>query len=446
MGQDLTFTLRSKVVNISPEVETFLGAGVTEAASPGHSNLEANFMLLEDSRGRQLLFVSIDTLYAGPVLTDVLKSAVNHLLPPSAVVVAASHTHNSPMLDSTKPRLGAVTQEHFDRICVELISSVREVFKVPPAQVKIHAKQFHVEATVSMRRTLIPIVVSWQSLSMFKVHMFPNKRKIKGLKSEVVEFISNNGSVVGCIWIMPCHPVAYPQPHQLSANYVGEVRSEFRRIHAENKNLPFCFIQGASGDVRPPSLEQKAKVELGSTFTKLILRQPIFSKGYSNFSERGYKLWVRDLMTDFFLAEPSSTWRAAPTGALYSDMISLPLEEVYEYSGHPKRAITCQLVELSGLRIVLISAEPTVVVARKLQRLASNISVAGCVGDTFGYLTSPTQEILGGYEVAGFQEAFSIRRKSTGLRRLPLFFELRVFWKFVRTTAELWNDQRTANE
>lgn len=446
MGQDLAFTLRSKVVNISPEVQTFLGAGVADPVPPCDTDLEANFMLLEDWRGGKLLFVSIDTLYAGPILTELLKSAVNHLLPSSAVVVAASHTHNSPMLDSTKPRLGAVTQEHFERICTNLVSAARAVFESTPTQVKIQAKQFNVGSRVSMRRVLMPLVMSWHNISVFRVHMFPNKRKIRGLKSEIVEFVNLSGSVVGCVWIMPCHPVSYPKPNKLTPNYIGDVRREFRAIHSENKNLPFCFIQGSSGDVRPPSLKQKVKGRLSPTFTNLLERQPIFSKGYANFSELGYKLWLRHLVDDFFLAEPSSSWRTSPTGALRSDIIALPLGKVFDYSESPERKITCQLVEISGLRMILLSAEPTVLVAKKLKRLAANVSVGGCIGDTFGYLTSPGQEILGGYEVTGFQASFSMGRRTKSHQRLPLFLELKVFWKFVKTVTARWDRLPNASE
>jgi len=443
MGQDRAITLRSKVVDISPEVETFLGAGVTEPVAPSYTDLEANIILLEDWRGYKLLFVSIDTLYVGPILTQLLKSAVSHLLPASAVVVAASHTHNSPMLDPTKPMLGEVTQEHFDRIRANLISATRAVFDSPATQVKIQAKQFNVENRVSRRRTLIPIVISWHRLTTLRVHMFPNKRQIRGgVRSEIIEFVSDNGSVVGCVWIMPCHPVAYPKPNKITSNYVGELRSEFRRIHTENMNLPFCFIQGASGDLRPPSLKQRAEAPSSPSFTNLMLSQPIFSKGYSNFSERGYELWVRDLMTDFFSAEQSSSWSPALTGVLRSDIMSLPLAQLFQYSDSQEREITCQLVEISGLRIVLISAEPTAAVARRLRRLAANVSAGGCIGDTFGYLTSPGQEFLGGYEAVGFQGPFSIQRKGKPYQRLPLFLELRLFWKFIKSVTARWDNRK----
>ena len=91
--------------------------------------LSANAMLFEDSRGRLQGILSLDLLFAGPDLTDRLRSfAAQELnIAKGDLLIAASHTHSAPPVDRRKPALGPVDDGYLEWVterCCELLRSV----------------------------------------------------------------------------------------------------------------------------------------------------------------------------------------------------------------------------------------------------------------------------------------------------------------------------------
>lgn len=397
-------------------------------------DLEANLMLLgagKKEREGRLLLITLDALYAGPILTQQIRDGLKHLINPDSIVIGASHSHNAPMLDNTKPLLGGVEEGHLGRVIELILEGSLELFRrqreAGGVQVVARAKRYELHDSVSRRRALLPLVASRDSFEFFSVQMFPSKFG-RRVQSEVVEFISDNGTVHGCIWVMPCHPVSHPDPTQLSSHFIGEVRAAFRQKREVSNYAAFCFFQGASGDLRPPAfVDIRHQSNTVDWWFKRVFQKPFYA-GYGPFSKSGYSDWVMRVKSDFESARTSSTWQVSNSDSSVScRRSSLPLSKYFSFEAEKgfSRRIEHQVFKIAGLTFIGISAEPTHDAGAKLRKGIQNSTVIGCISDTFGYLTSPVQEVLGGYESRGFESSFSLKRLC---RRSSLLESLSGLW------------------
>ena len=73
-------------------------------------SLEANAIALRDAAGRIAVIVVFDTLFVGPTVDAELRAFLrdNHGVRDEDILLLASHSHNAPALDPTKPMAGAV--------------------------------------------------------------------------------------------------------------------------------------------------------------------------------------------------------------------------------------------------------------------------------------------------------------------------------------------------
>src|SRR5664279_2436687 len=94
-------------VDISPRADVQLGGYVgRDGLSTGSDTpLEGNIVAIVGSNNRPVVLVSVDLLYPGRALRGYLEAALPNLSP-DQLFLAASHTHQAPMTDDTKPMLG----------------------------------------------------------------------------------------------------------------------------------------------------------------------------------------------------------------------------------------------------------------------------------------------------------------------------------------------------
>lgn len=403
---------KSSVANISPHVETHLGCGPVKAVPPNpDAGLEANILLLRDSiTGMKVLLVSLDSLYPGPRLRNELEVGLSKWLLPESIFLASSHTHAAPQLDDTKPLLGGISEPHFRRIVSLLIKSITAMLGNPEwVEVSCRLSQYESNSVVHRRR-VVPLTSRENSISFFKAELLPNLRKTKPVSSELMELFCGD-KIYGALWIMPCHPISNPNPAEISADYVGTVRSRYRAKHQRAKcELPFLFLQGASGDLRAPSFGLKKNKTV-----KGFLINVVFGRTFRRFSEHEKDAWVRALEREL----ERSTVVAKPTPQIPSCELAtrrrqIPLATFFE-SDISDRNISLHLVSIDNLTLCGISGEPTWEVRNELlSGIASGanlITVVGCIDDSFGYVVSSKQARWGGYEVDGYLKPFSLNRK-----------------------------------
>jgi len=215
----------------------------------------------------------------------------------------------------------------------------------------------------------------------------------------VLTFHDADARAVAVLWSYACHPVSFPEPRRVSADYPGVVRRALRAAYGAG--LPVLFLQGCAGDIRPRELGRPAGA--ARRIAELVL-----GKLFTPFTPLEYAAWAGSLaarVVDVARA-PASPHELTPAATL----ARLPLSQLME--GVPAgRSVTFQRVRLArGVAITTVSAEPVAEYGLALRaRGGPEVVIPGGYSDTvFGYL--PSGHMLGqhGYEDEGFLEAFGL--------------------------------------
>jgi hypothetical protein len=397
-------SITGNVVDISPVVPTYLGCGPDIRVEPEEAaNLEANLLLIRGSQVGLILIITIDALYVGPDLRSALEDSLGGLLTAEQIFLAASHTHNAPMLDKTKPGLGHVSDQHFRAVANKISRAAIGLFDQEFTNAALEPSQYSVKTAIN-RRYVRPIVIRRNGIYLFKSHLLPNRKDKLFPTSEVVEFRSPSGDILAALWVMPCHPVSFPGPTTISPHFIGKVREEYRILNGAQRILPFLFLQGASGDLRPPAYRSPLR-----SFRN-ILGRVVIGKEFDFFSRGGYESWVRSVLEEFGGRAKSANWKldGLKDGVVKTRRSMLPLKDYYKHSLEIELSMVCHQVEIEGLEFVGVSAEPTWKFRDVLLDSYSNVTMVGCIDNCHGYLASPRQAEEGGYEVTGFLKPFDL--------------------------------------
>lgn len=395
-------------LDISPKVPTFLGCGNGGLVpkSPD-SGIEANIILFEENRGMVLL-VSIDALYVGPRLRAFLEIFLKDFFEPHNIFLAATHSHNAPMLDPTKPLLGLVSDTHLDRVAQEIAASALQLVSKNREDVSLRIREYAVTSVVG-RRKILPLIVRKWRVYLFQSHFLPDVDTCKDVVAQFVEIWSSE-KLVGALWVYPCHPVGYPFEADVSADYVGEIRLLIRDEIGSGIKIPVVVLQGSSGDLRPPAYRE----DLGplSRATRKIL-----GPRFGRFSEQKYTEWVncvwQELVQGRLGKGPAGVF-SGEEPALQTQRKVVSLDQIYFSQFSSARELSVHFLRIGQLEIVGISAEPTWDFFRQIRETWTEKpgflrTLVGCIDDTYGYLPSKSQIKQGGYEVEGFQAPFSLK-------------------------------------
>lgn len=416
-----TFTHRS--INISDDICCVLGCGSGQLVRCCKSDdLEANIGFLKDEQGNQILFISVDALYVGALLTNSVRLQLSDLLDPHQIFIAASHSHNAPMLDDTKPLLGEPLFSHVNMIANKIAYTALQVLSEPGTQVFLRPRKYIVNTVVN-RRKMVPFSISRQGVSFFRTEQVPNFKNKMVVTSEVIEFVDLDEKTQGVLWVMPCHPTSYPEPDEVSSHFVGEIRRRIRETSGKD-DLPLLFFQGASGDLRPPALAKRSPGFRG------LLKSLIQPQGFANFSLSDYLNWCEVVWEEFQnspnILEQSNEHVPA---TIASRREKIALNELYEYSYRGSRSVECHLVKLGNIELVGLSAEVTWKFRESIISPDVATTIIGCLADTYGYLASKQQREEKGYEVSGFADVFGLKIKDS-------VFPEQICEKLVRNTLK----------
>jgi hypothetical protein len=403
---DIVFA-RAVRVSLNPEGRTFLGSGPPHTVDVGSSpDLEANILVLHHVNDELNLLITLDTLFAGPKLKEFLERSLDGVFDPDRIVLAASHTHNAPMIDETKPSLGETSEQYLNFVGKKIVREILSLIHTEPIPVSVSVRSYKTEL-VSYRRKRTPyLIVDRRRVQIFPTRLLPNLKKKLFPEAFIIEFLSHSGTIAK-IWIMPCHPVSYPSPCEVSANFVGSVRRAERAQTTGNRDLPFLFLQGASGDLRPPAFSERPN----SFWANFVAPGAKFE--YREFSPAEYRDWVDALHSEFLTAReflPSVPILKATR--IDISRVRIPQQKFFTQANASGRFIELNRIVLGGgLKIFAISGEPTHKSQKWLLKGIKDSTLIGCTGDAFGYLPSFSQLLAGGYEARGHRQDFGIQPK-----------------------------------
>lgn len=370
------------------------GFGSRYMADRAEERLEINALWFGDTR-HKILLLSIDSLFVCDSFRDMVADYAE--LPREAVVIAASHTHYAPTVDTTKPALGDIDpgfQAQLKRAAHDLVDQLQSQEPTLFSQKSGEAKT---EAGVNRRlRWWLPHLGGMSKPVILPgIEIAPNfDVPVRNLIrcSILASADGTSETPLAVVWSLACHPTRYHASDCVTSDYVGVVRERIR-FHL-GVDIPVLFLQGFSGDINPRQTATKQPL----TVMSLIL-----GPRPQRFSREGWHRWANGIASSLLNMigrdlEPSSPSdvELTRTSVLRSDLI------VGELNGN----VTANYLRIGDVRMVMIGAE---VVGHYEDLLPPDVWGIGCSGDVFGYWPSDAQVLEGGYEGGGYFPAFGLQ-------------------------------------
>jgi hypothetical protein len=359
--------------------------------------LEANLLAFRSENGIVVL-VALDVLFASSDFKSHVVAAVDHTLRPliADIIFIASHTHNAPALDATKPMLGKVDEGYFRFVVERIATAVEDILRKPnrlsPTQVLVGKSQC---ALATIRRTYGIRISRRRPFVTRQINLRPNLKAELSRDVDVAIGQDSQGQITWVMWSWTCHATATYWNKEITADFPGYVRNELR----EGLNLtdvPILYFPGFCGDVR--SDQRTSQTDFTSRLSTPFIR-PFAAPNKGSYES--------------FCEELALSVRAAIKGALPTQLSDLPttkrsaiaLHEIMKTKSDGE--LEAYLLDWGGLSFFFLSAEVCSPYLRKLNAIAkSQTWFSGYINHVQCYLPDDTQIAEGGYEVTGFFESF----------------------------------------
>lgn len=388
------FLISSGSVDITPRRPVMLG-GFNKRTAPFTSvasRLEANVLLIR-GESSSVTIVSTDLLYPGETLRTQLIGNLGFTDRSEALFLCASHTHSAPMTAPSIPHLGIADEEYVHFVATQITALVKSI----EHEGELCVCTYHAgSADHSMNRRLVRPRLTKSGFSRSS-GFGPNPVGDRDESVRILEFSKTSGKPCALIWNYACHPTDFPGLLQVSAEYPGIVRS---RLRLQLGEIPVLFLQGFSGDVRPPFSGRSAGI---AGFARRVLVGPQFRQPL----RLEWEQWSNSL-ADSVASVARSSGRTLKIDSLTLKRVEVP-ENEYAAGGSGDKTLIWHLIDCSGFRIVGINAEPVVKYRRLLEESFTGgapLLTVGCLDQPICYLPSDSMIPEQGYEVEGFRSLF----------------------------------------
>ncbi|HTY55136.1 MAG TPA: hypothetical protein VMB26_08050 [Candidatus Binataceae bacterium] len=360
------------------------------------SSLEANVLILT-GRSSRVIIVSTDLLYPGQTLRDRLTRNLGLERNAAELFLCASHTHYAPMTAPAMPRLGVADPTYVGYVADQIASLIKSIEgQDAPAECSYREGMAH----HSINRRLVRLRLTKFGLARSS-RFGPNPLGERDESVRIVTFSNAAGAPLCVIWNYACHPTGFPDLLAVSAEYPGVVRA---RLRAEFGNIPIVFLQGFSGDVRPPFVGTPGGV-IG--LARRVLRGPQFRIP----SRDEWEQWSSGL------AECVASIARSPARPIELSAPKLTRTEIAEREfaagGSGDKSLFWHTIDCGGFRIIGVNAEPVVEYRRLVEKYLNGTPflTAGCLDQAHCYLPIDTMIPERGYEVDGFRPLLGFNAK-----------------------------------
>jgi neutral ceramidase len=385
--------------DITPDTPVPLAGSETRTApfTRVADRLEANALVLEQE-GRRVVLVTADLMFIGGELRAGVLQRLAGTLGDAELFLAASHTHFAPATDDRRPLLGRMSAAYLEQVCDRVSGLVAGLLRrrLEPARVAYARGQ--ADHAVN-RRLRAAWHLSRRGPKVGAVVAAPNSVGPRDESVHVLRVLGAERQPLAVVWSYACHPVAFPRPLEVTAEYPGRVRQRLRE--RAGSDTPVLFLQGFAGDIRPPELDRSASASGRA-------RRRLLGPRFGRFTPDEWERWADSLSAR--VAEVAAAAGDPVAGELRLHRISRPVQE-FVLGAPNDQQVSFHLVSLGRVTIVGISAEVVTEYGPLLRStLGSEYCIpVGYIDDVYGYL--PTARMLreGGYEADWFLRPFALR-------------------------------------
>lgn len=395
-----------QAVSIAPQRPTqlFGRSAMRHSFQSIADDIEANVIALRGARG-VVAVVGLDALFSSQTFEAAVLERLDEFGSSQleAIVYVASHTHNAPALDPTKPLLGASDPDHLrdvaTRVAAAIATAVRSLagetwVQRGAGECRMNAYRRKRGWRIARRR---PFLV--RTIIGAPVHRVGDSHDL-----EVLVARDGAGAPLWAIWTWRCHATSFPDTLAVSADFPGHVRQVLRaRLGAPG--MPVVFLPGFCGDIRPdPSI------------FPISLKSLVASPGVRPFARATNRNYLR-LCVALERAIEDALAASGPKGALAPARIvqaGVPLRRLIVGGAYADSIgdMDIRAIDAGPLGLVLVGAEVCSSYAAKGSSFfPSHWLMSGYCGHVFGYLPDDAQIAEGGYEAEGFFRPFGLDGK-----------------------------------
>lgn len=359
--------------------------------------LEANALVLRHE-GPPVVFVTADLMFVGEELRAGVRARLDGEVSEASLFFAASHTHFAPATDDRRPLLGRMDRGYLEQVCDRVSELVGRLLRERPTPVAVTYARGQASHAVN-RRLRAAWHLSRRGPMLGAVVAAPNPTGPRDESIHVLRVARAGGRPLALMWSYACHPVAFPRPLEVTAEYPGRVRRRLReRLGAD---LPVLFLQGFAGDIRPPEVDR-------STSFRGRARRLLLGPRFGRFSADQWEEWA-DSLARRAITTAIETASAPVAGELRSRRLSRSLTE-FVLGAPDDRQVTFHRITIGGVTVVGISAEVVTEYGLHVREaLGGGVGIpVGYIDDVYGYL--PTERMVreGGYEADWFLRPFGL--------------------------------------
>lgn len=381
------------------------GYAADVAAHQVDSGLEVNCLFLSDGCESAVL-VSLDLLYVTQRLREAVLSRIEDLgVTAHNLFIAASHTHYAPAIDDTKPSLGEPEISYRNALVGIVIRAIREAALGPKTVVTLATAYGAAAIGVNRRRKRL-LRLNRSTFEFNKAGMSPNSKGETDPVVSVIEVRAEGGIPLAFVWSAACHPTARGEADLISADWPGVVRGNLRKLvlagDLRGAALPVLFLQGFSGDVRPPS---------GGTArlsAKGLLLRVMLGRGFLPMNSSEYSDWAHSA-AERVASIARGCLPNTDESIVECARIELPASRFASGAEHLP-PVSFHRISIGSLALIGASAELVSGYASRVRSLAPGMQVipVGCLDHVIGYWPLRSMFREGGYEVVGHCPRFGI--------------------------------------
>ncbi len=426
---DKVFKSGAATTNITP----FLGGGIVgnygtpPPALHVHDELHNRCLVLDDGITK-LVFVIVDNIDLKRVLIDAAKSKIEDEtgIPRDNILISATHTHSSVSAGGEGLKRSEYSNDNFDEyqnfLITRIVESVRIALNnLEPAQIGWGVGSVPEHVFVRRWKLKEPIINPFGEYD--KVQFNPgrsnnNKLEPAAKPDPEVSFISvksTEGRPIALLANYSLHYVGGMPSTHISADYFAVFANRIQELlEADRQDPPFVGIMsnGTSGDVNNVNFAGKA--ENRAPYEKMkIVGDDVAREVFRVENGIEYHAWVPlGVVTDEIrldVRKPDEKLLARSREVLERPDSVKPLH-VHEkaYAGNLTRFmnwpdqidIVLQTFSIGGLGVAAIPFETFAETGLEIKERSpfKNTFTVGIANGSYGYLPTPPQHELGGYE------------------------------------------------
>ncbi|MFA6545746.1 MAG: neutral/alkaline non-lysosomal ceramidase N-terminal domain-containing protein [Limisphaerales bacterium] len=387
-----------------------------------HDELHARCLVLDDGQTR-LAFVMVDVALLGQGLIDEAKALIREHtgIPPTHVLIAATHTHSAP---TTIPLAQCEPDPAYQQFLVQRVADGvrRAANQLAPARIgwgSVDVPQHVFNRRWKVKPGTVPANPFGGTNDLVRTNPGVNNPDLvepAGPTDPQVWFISvqsTNGRPVALLADYSLHYVGGVNSGDLSADYYGVFAERMTELlQAERSNPPFVAMlaNGTSGNINNVNFRGGQPRQPAYGQMRLVAND-VAAAVHGALGKVTHRDWVplAAAHSELKLAVRRPAVEELPRAReLVSRAPSFPrmatLPEVYAresiiMADWPAQVnVPLQAFHVGELRIGSIPGEPFAEVGLELKRRSPNTFVISLANGYYGYIPTPEQHRLGGYE------------------------------------------------